>query len=384
MKWASAISQAARLEDALDEALECLIADLDDRAPDLIVAFASPDYSTHLLCLGPQVIERFPGVAVLGCSAGGVIGGGHEIELTRALSLTGAVLPGVERTTFHLGDDPDAWRERIGVSADQAPAFILLADPLTCPAEDLVRWMDATYPESVKIGGLASGGDAPGSSGLMVDGSLASSGAVGVALCGDIEVATIVAQGCRPIGAPVFVTRAEGNLIFELDGEPALSVLEALYKELPGEDQTLFRHGLFLGLVTDQSRQAYEQGDFLIRNLAGIVPQLGALAVASEVADKHVVQFHLRDAATSAADLAAMLTRYEGESPEGALVFSCLARGERFYGQVNHDSSLFREHFGDVAVGGFFGNGEIGPVGDRTFLHTYTSSFGLFSPRRRS
>jgi small ligand-binding sensory domain FIST len=384
MKWASAISQAARLEDALDEAIDSLIADLDEHAPDLIVAFASPDYSTHLPCLGPHVIERFPGAAVLGCSAGGVIGGGHEIELTRALSLTGAVLPGVERATFHLGDDPDAWRERIGVSADQPPAFIVLADPLTCPAEDLIRWMDATYPHSTKVGGLASGGDTPGSSGLIADASLAPSGAVGVALCGDIEMATIVAQGCRPIGTPVFVTRAEGNLIFELDGQPALSVLESLYKELPIEDQALFRHALFLGLVADHGKQQYGQGDFLIRDLAGIVPQLGALAVASEVADKHVVQFHLRDAETSAADLAAMLARYEGEPPAGALLFSCLARGERFYDQANHDSSLFRECFGDVAVGGFFCNGEIGPVGDRTFLHAYTSSFGLFSPRRRS
>jgi small ligand-binding sensory domain FIST len=384
MKWASAMSQAARLEDALDEALESLSSDLDDHEPDLILAFASPDYRTHLSRLGPHVLDRLPGAAVLGCAAQGVIGGGHEIDLTRALSLTGAVLPEVELATFHLGDDPDAWRERIDMDAAQSPAFILLADPLTCPAEDLVGWLDATYPYSTKIGGLASGGDAPGSSGLIVDAALSPSGAVGVALCGDIEVATIVSQGCRPIGTPVFVTRAEGNLIFELDGQPALTVLEELYQELSGEDQALFRRSLYLGMVMEQAKESYQQGDFLIRDLAGIVPQLGALAVAGEVVDKQVVQLHVRDADSSAADLRTMLGEYDGQAPEGALLFSCLARGSRFYDQGNHDSALFRDCFGDVAVGGFFASGEIGPVGDRTFLHAYTSSFGLFSPRCRS
>jgi small ligand-binding sensory domain FIST len=96
------------------------------------------------------------------------------------------------------------------------------------------------------------------------------------------------------------------------------------------------------------------------------------------------VRFHLRDAETSAEDLHTMLKGYEKTSPEtlsGALLFSCLGRGEGLYGLPNFDSGVFREHLGDVPVGGFFCNGEIGPVGGNTFLHGYTSSFGLFRPR---
>ncbi len=65
--------------------------------------------------------------------------------------------------------------------------------------------------------------------------------------------------------------------------------------------------------------------------------------------------------------------------PCGALVFSCLGRGRHLYGEEGHDSRLFTEVVGPVALGGFFCNGEIGPVQGNTYLHGYTSSFALFS-----
>ena len=67
--------------------------------------------------------------------------------------------------------------------------------------------------------------------------------------------------------------------------------------------------------------------------------------------------------------------------PSGALLFSCLGRGEFLYGVADHDSQAFRSCVGDVPLGGFFCNGEIGPVHGTTFLHGYTSAFGLFRHR---
>jgi small ligand-binding sensory domain FIST len=97
-----------------------------------------------------------------------------------------------------------------------------------------------------------------------------------------------------------------------------------------------------------------------------------------------VVQFHLRDAATSAHDLEAVLARYqEGppRRPAGSLLFSCLGRGEHLYGRPDHDTAAFQRRLGPVPLGGFFCNGEIGPVHGSTFLHGYTSAFGLFRKR---
>jgi small ligand-binding sensory domain FIST len=179
----------------------------------------------------------------------------------------------------------------------------------------------------------------------------------------------------------MFVTRAERNVVQGLDGRPPVEVLRELFERSSPDDQRLFRHSLFLGLVMQEARQQYEQGDFLIRNVMGLDPKSGALVVGALVHEGQVVQFHLRDADTSSQDVTSWLRRYEGH-PHGALLFSCLGRGQHLYGVPDHDTDAFRARAGHVALGGFFCNGEIGPVQGTTFLHGYTSAFGLFRPRR--
>jgi small ligand-binding sensory domain FIST len=127
----------------------------------------------------------------------------------------------------------------------------------------------------------------------------------------------------------------------------------------------------------DASRQEYRHGDFLVRNVLGADPRRGALVVGTTLTEGQVVQFHVRDAATSSEDLTHLLARYR-EKPAGALLFSCLGRGVHLYGRPDHDTTAFQAALGDVPLGGFFCNGEIGPVQGRTFLHGYTSAFGLF------
>src|SRR5262249_1344657 len=111
----------------------------------------------------------------------------------------------------------------------------------------------------------------------------------------------------------------------------------------------------------------------------------GAMAFGALIDPGSIVQFHLRDARTSAEDLEAMLAAYRADHasapPYGSLLFSCLGRGMHLYGQSDHDTGAFRRLVGEVPLGGFFCNGEIGPVHGTTFLHGYTSSFGLFRPR---
>jgi small ligand-binding sensory domain FIST len=134
----------------------------------------------------------------------------------------------------------------------------------------------------------------------------------------------------------------------------------------------------------DEFHEDPQAGDFLVRNLIGVDPGSGAVGVGENLQEGTRLRFHVRDAETSAEDLHTMLKSYEKPLAgplSGALLFSCLGRGEGLYGQPNFDTSVFRQHLGNVPVGGFFCNGEIGPVGNTTFLHGYTSSFGLFRPR---
>ncbi len=135
----------------------------------------------------------------------------------------------------------------------------------------------------------------------------------------------------------------------------------------------------------DPFNDSPQLGDFLIRNIVGIDAQKGLIAVGEMLKEGQTVQFHLRDSQTSSRDLDAMLEKYvsgqETHASSGALLFQCLGRGAYLYGRPDHDTDMFREKVGALPLTGFFCNGEIGPVGGSTFLHGYTSSFGIFRPK---
>jgi small ligand-binding sensory domain FIST len=393
MRWASALSREASPKFAIAEALDSIDGQLAGAPADVVFAFAYPRQTDQYTLMVEAIAERNPAAVLVGCSAAGVVGGGEEVEHEPAVSLTAAVLPGVEVESFHLlpheiemlGDDPLLWRRRLGVEPSSDPQFVLLPDPFTCNANDLLRVLDDAYPRGAKVGGLASGGTAPGENRLFDGGEVHSAGAVGLVLRGNVVVDTIVAQGCRPIGDPLFVTWAEDNILCQLEGRRATEVLSELYESLPAGEQKLFRSALHIGVVQQEGEQEYQHGDFLIRNVIGMDPESGVLAVGEQLTNGQVVQFHVRDARTSAADLETMLGRCRddigGAQPHGALLFSCLGRGQSLYGVPHHDSRLIAANLGPLPIGGFFCNGEIGPVGGHSFLHGYTSSIAVFRPR---
>ena len=392
MKWASAISEQPYLEGALAECAASIGGQLGE-PPQLAVAFVSPHYQPGYDRVGPRLGELLGAEHTFGCSGGGIIGAGMEVEQRPALSVTAAVMPGVDIEAFHLEGErlpdldagPNAWQELLGVSEAQEPQFVLLADPFSFPVQNLIMGLDFAFPRAAKIGGLASGAQRPGDNALFLDGQVHDVGAVGLALHGNIMVDTVVAQGCRPIGEAMRITSSRRNVLAELDGHPPMAVLQNLYRSLSERDRQLMGHSLFLGVVMDELLDNPTQGDFLIRNVVGMDQRTGSLAIGEMLKEGQLVQFHLRDADTSAQDLTFVLERYATENREnevpGALLFSCLGRGQYLYGRPNHDTDIFREKLGPVPLGGFFCNGEIGPVGGTTFLHGYTSSFGLFRSR---
>ena len=392
MKWASAISENADLGAALAECAGSISAQLGE-SPQLAVAFVSPHYQPDYARVGPALSELLGAEHTFGCSGGGIIGAGMEVEQRPALSITAAALPGVDIEAFHLEGDnlpdldagPDKWQELVRVTGEQRPQFVLLADPFSFPVQNLIMGLDFAFPQAAKIGGLASGAQRPGDNALFLDGEVHGSGAIGLALHGNITVDTVVAQGCRPIGEPMRITSSHRNVLAELNGQPPMAVLQDLFRSLSERDRQLMGHSLFLGVVMDEFLDTPQQGDFLIRNVVGMDQRTGSLAIGEMLKEGQLVQFHLRDAETSAQDLTFVLERYAADNREnevpGALLFSCLGRGEYLYGRPNHDTEIFQEKLGRVPLGGFFCNGEIGPVGGTTFLHGYTSSFGLFRSR---
>lgn len=393
MKWATAISRNTSVEEAILECSERVRRELGPGGVSLAVLFATPHFAAYFPRMHRLISDHLSPETLVGCSGGGVIGGGEEVERAPAISLVAARLPDVEVRTFRIEGalpDPDgppkAWEELAGVRADEEPQFVLLVDPFSIRSESLLAGLDFAFPGAPKIGGLASGAASPGLNALFLDDEVFDSGAIGVSLTGNVAVDTVVAQGCRPVGDLMNVTGCDGNLLHELDDRPAFEVLQELFASLDERDRSLAQTSLFVGVLMDEFTQEPQAGDFLIRNLIGADPRLGAVAVGENLHEGMRVRFHLRDAETSAEDLHAMLTGYgkalpDNANPTGALLFSCVGRGEYLYGRPNFDTDVFHEHLDGVPIGGFFCNGEIGPVSDATFLHGYTSSFGLFRTR---
>mgnify|MGYP003996491051 FL=1 len=390
MQWVSALSRQTDIDSAVQEAAESAIRQLGKDHADLTIVFVSPQFSEFYDKI-PDLVSRYfkPGL-LFGCSGGGIIGNGEEAEQQAALSITCAELPGVkiQPLQFETTDLPDqdtapsAWREWLKVDVEDKPHFVFLADPFSFRGEEFLAGVDFAYPNSKKVGGLASGAQGPGGNAMYLGAKIYKSGLVGIALSGNIEVDTIVAQGCRPIGEPMQITQCEQTLLKELEGKPPLKVLEELHETLSDADKKLLQTSLFLGIEMDPMKDSPKQGDFLIRNLMGVDRESGGLGIGALLRNGQLVQFHLRDKQMSAEDLDVMLTRYlklgNAENAKGALLFSCLGRGKHLYGKANHDTDMFHGKLGKIPLGGFFCNGEIGPVGNTTFLHGYTSSFGIF------
>ncbi len=356
--------------------------------PDVIWLFVSSAFAGAYDPIHSILKDVFPAATVIGCSGGGVLADGAEVEHREpAIGAMAAVLPGVtvavrhlETSAFPPDDAAEAWRRLVGVEADPTRAFILLPDPFTCDVERLMNGLDLAYPDAPKIGGLVSGGQHPGEHALFDGEGRRNQGAVLVALQGDLSVGTVVAQGCRPVGDPMLVTRCQDNVVLELNQKRPADVLQGLAETLP--PAVFSRHGFFLGIEMRDQRE-YHPGDFLVRNLLGVDRATGGLVVGAAIQPYQAVQFHVFDREAAAMDLASQLERQASDHgpAAGALLFSCLGRGRGLFQAPDHDSGQVRQYLDDPALAGFFCNGEIGPVGGRTFLHGYTSAIAVIRPR---
>lgn len=389
MKFTCGVSHATGLSGAVDEACRQVTDALGERRCHLLFVFGSRSYRGNWEHAIRRLHERLQPAALLGATASGVIGGDQEFEGGPALSLLAAHLPDVRLRTFAAAPEmlerasPGGfWIDTIGAMPHEQPNFVLLADPLTCKLSDVLEQLNLTYPDRPIIGGLASGGREAGDHLLFVQQGVVSEGAVGVAMSGNIELEAIVAQSCRPIGRPLVVTSAEDNILLELAGRPALEMLHETLVSLSPMDQKLARSALVVGTVINEMKTRFACGDFLIRNLIGLDPSIGALAVSEELRIGQTLQFHLRDPKTSQQELRRQLAvrSLGGTLPAGALMFNCLGRGKSFYGVAHHDARTVRTYSGAYPLGGFFANGEIGPLGGQNLVHSYTASLGLFRP----
>lgn len=373
------------LRAAVDQAVAAALEPLGGSRPDLACVFvsgASPDAAEEALL---RAADALGARNVVGCTAYGVIAGGHGVAGRSGVSVWAASLPSVEVRAFHL----EVLRTSDTIAVLGMPerrvedvVGVVLADPWSFPVDGFVAHSHDALRGLPLTGGIASGSPAPGDTRLLVDGRVHDRGAVGVVLGGDVAVHALVSQGCRPIGQPMTVTRAEGTTLLELAGRPALQQAKDAVATLPAAEQPAAVRGLHLGVVVDEYVAEHVAGDFLVRGISAADHVAGSISVGDVVEVGSTVQFLLRDAVAAHEELAEVLgafRRRTGLAPlAGALLFSADSRGGALFDSPDHDVDAVRAELGLDSVAGFFAAGEIGPVGGRNQVHGLTATVLAF------
>ncbi len=386
MQAKAAISHERDWRAALDEVLAAT--DLGAGPVDLALLFAGAHHTDAF----DELVERARAMTgarhLAGCSGQGIIGPEREIEGEAALSLMRVALPDATLRITHVSQDT-LEREGVGrlggVGLEDVNAWLILADPFRLDVDRFIHAMEATYPGVPIIGGLASGRSSERRTFVFVDDAVHAEGAVAVALGGNVAVRTVVSQGATPIGQSWTITRAHENVVEAIGGRPAYQVLVDTLKALPPDEQERAQRNLLVGLAIDEYRDTFRRGDYLVRNLVGADRESGSLAIGAYPRVGQTLQFQMRDAAAADEDLRELLAAAHEAlgttRPVAAVMCSCNGRGAGLFGAPDHDARGVADAFGPVPLAGFFCNGEIGPIGGKTFVHGYTASIALLVPR---
>ena len=375
MPYASSLSTHEDPGIAVAEAIGQVL-DRIGSSPDFAVVFMSGYFKNRLTQIRSAIENLLTPKVLIGSTADALICGSREIEDQSALTIFAGNLEG-KVTPFRVSNEHDSFGDAMrAVTEVDAHTMILLADPNSFPAEEAINQWRSTHPHIQIIGGLNSSFPTQTSGSLFVDGEIYREGGVGLLVGGAVQIEPLVAQGCRPIGTPLIVTKSKGNLIYELGGQPALKRLEGVIASLPETERLQASQGLHIGRVIDEHKLDFAPGDFLIRAVMGADSDSGVVAIGDLAPMGSTVQFQVRDASAATDDLEHLTSSMA--IGDAALLFTCNGRGTNLFESPNHDASRVASLVPGEVVAGMFCAGEIGPVSGESFLHGFTASAAIF------
>lgn len=406
---ASAVRVSGNFSAATEEICAEIQQTLGNDPPDLTFAFVSYLHVDDIDEIARIVSDRLQSRILLGCTGESIVGNDREFEMEPAISVWAARMPGASIEPFHLRfsrvadsesivceglPDPDSFSAVSNGGAASAgedaadnaseDSIFLLGEPFSCAGDVAIDCFEELSPGAPIFGGMASGGTAPGKNRLIFNGEIIGEGAVGVVVHNGPAIRPILSQGCEPIGTTMLVTKADRNVIGELGRRPVIEVIREQLESITEEQQQLIENGLHIGIVMDEYRDHFQRGDFLVANVLGFDQERDIMAVSRIVRVGQTVQLHVRDDGTAHQEMVELMTADRATHKSGAtaaLVFSCNGRGTRLFDEPNHDAGTIGSEYGSIPTAGFFAQGEFGPVGDKNYVHGYTASIALFTPR---
>jgi small ligand-binding sensory domain FIST len=335
--------------------------------------YVTDDLADHM----EEVLERFRrttgvdhwvGAVGIGICASGV----EYYERPAAAAMVAELPAGSFKVFRSLVKDLDAFDAENGdwIAANRPFLGLVHGDPSNPYTEALVKQLASRISAEFLVGGLASSRDRVH---LYADG-VTQGGLSGVLFAESVGILSRLSQGCSPIGPQRIVTEAQSNIVISLNGQAALDVLKEDIGEILSRDLSRIGGYIFAGLPISGS----DTGDYLVRNLVGIDPGKGLVAIGDVAEQGGRLMFCRRDADTAREDMLRMLDSVKkGMSgpPRGGVYVSCLGRGINLFGPDSEELRMIRDELGDFPLVGFYANGEI----SRDRLYGYTGVLTLFT-----
>ncbi len=266
---------------------------------------------------------------------------------------------------------------------DETSLMLLFPDTYNGNAQSLLQAIQTRAGFHPIAGAGSSENGVAGATYQLCGDKLASNALAGMYISGDLDIHIDITQGCQPITPPMIVTKAENNLIQEIDHQPALEVFAKLLKGPLAQDLRRALTVLFVGLPADRGENSVAAGKYLVRNIIGLDPDQGIVAVADRVHEGQSIIFTLRDGQRARDDLQEMLQRQlirlNGKNPACGFYFNCCARGQGLYGIPGIDAAYIKQALGDFPLIGMFGGYELAPLGRANHLFAYTGVLVLLT-----
>lgn len=383
-------SSEASTARAAAEAIEQALAQAGVSQADAALVFFSAEHGAREREL-TETIRRAAGTdQITGCSAAGVLTANGEVEGGHGLAAMVLSSDQLECRPLMFKPlrerDGDIGAELAAIAAPTEASGSLLAlfpDTYNGQPQRLLESLHDERGFTPVVGAGASESGAAQATYQLSSAGATSNAVAGLYLNGSFQTHIEITQGCQPITDPMVITKAERNLIYEINERPALEVFVGLLKGPLAEDLRRALMVLFVGLPADRLINSVAPGKYLVRNIIGIDPDKGILGVAEEVTEGESLIFAMRDGQRARDDLNQMLQRQVnnlgGRKPAFGFYFNCCARGSSLYGIPGIDSAYIKQALGDFPLIGMFGGYELAPLGRANHLFAYTGVLALIT-----
>ncbi len=347
------------------------------------VVFFTADHAGHGQELATTLARAIGTDCVTGASGAGVLTGAGEIEgdhgvavmvfATEKFFARPFLFEPLRGNEANLGETFGGF---LAKAQDEKSLMLLFPDTYNGDAQSLLQAIDARAGFHPIAGAGASENGAAGATYQLCGDKLVTNALAGMYISGAFDIHIDITQGCQPITPPMTITKAANNFIQEIDHRPALEVFAQLLKGRLAEDLRRALTVLFVGLPADRNENSVAAGNYLVRNIIGLDPEKGIVAVADQVREGQSINFVMRDGQRARGDLQEMLqrqvARLNGRTPAFGLYFNCCARGNALYGIQGIDAAYIQQALGDFPLIGMFGGYELAPLARANHLFAYT------------